>query len=59
MFDTAYMVDEILFLLAMDWAYEVLVQVLCYYGPMLSIVIIAICYWDLLLGDLHNKHVSK
>jgi hypothetical protein len=25
MFDTAYMVDEILFLLAMDWAYEVLV----------------------------------
>jgi hypothetical protein len=37
MFDTAYMVDEILFLLAMDWAYEVLVQVYVL-RPMLSLI---------------------
>jgi hypothetical protein len=27
LFDTAYMIDEILFLLAMDWAYYVLVLI--------------------------------
>jgi hypothetical protein len=44
MFDTAYMVDEILFLVAMDWTYEVLILMLL--RPMLFIGTIAICSWD-------------
>jgi hypothetical protein len=53
MFNIAYLVDEILFKLAMDWTYEVLVL----YVTMTYAIHRYDCY--LFLGHLHNIHVSN
>jgi hypothetical protein len=52
---------RILFLLAMDWTYEVLVLMLL--RPMLFICTIAICSWDTYTTDMlviiHKRQLEK